>query len=54
MHDEFTIYTGLLPSTIDGIDIYTNYENFNLIHLILSVRSKTTIGGTTHYMISGT
>lgn len=36
------------------IDIYTNYENFNLIYLILSVRSKTRIGGTTHYVISGT
>lgn len=38
MHNEFTIYT--------------NYENFNMIYIILSVRSKTTIGGTTHYTIS--
>lgn len=47
--------SGLLHAddTEAHIDIYTNYENFNLIYLILSVRSKTTIGGTTHYMISG-
>jgi Flp pilus assembly pilin Flp len=47
--------SGLLHAddTEATIDIYSDYENFNLIYLILSVRSKTTIGGTTHYMISG-
>lgn len=47
--------SGLLHAddTEAHIDIYTNYENFNLIYIILSVISKTTIGGTTHYTISG-
>ncbi|MBN1161748.1 MAG: hypothetical protein JXA17_07375 [Dehalococcoidales bacterium] len=47
--------SGLLHAddTSAHIDIYTDYENFNLIYLILSVRSETTIGGTTHYLISG-
>lgn len=46
--------SGLLHAddTEAHIDIYTNYENFNMIYIILSVRSKTTIGGTTHYTIS--
>ncbi len=35
------------------IDIYTEVDNWNLIYIILSVRSKTTIGGTTHYVIHG-
>jgi hypothetical protein len=55
--DTFQITWGIgllhADDTSAHIDIYTNYENFNLIYLILSVRSKTTIGGTTHYLISG-
>jgi len=52
---QITWGSGLLHAddTSAHIDIFTNYENFNLIYLILSVRSETTIGGTTHYMISG-
>jgi hypothetical protein len=52
---KITWTSGLLHAddTSAHIDIYTNFENFNLIYLILSVRSKTTIGGTAHYVISG-
>jgi len=35
------------------IDIYTETDNWNLIYIIMSVRSKATIGGTTHYVIRG-
>jgi hypothetical protein len=35
------------------IDIYTEQDNWNLIYIIMSVRSKATIGGTTHYVIHG-
>jgi hypothetical protein len=46
--------SGLLHAndTSAHIDIYSNYESYNLIYLILSVRSKVTIGGTTHYLIT--
>jgi hypothetical protein len=46
--------SGLLHAddTEAHIDIYSNYENYNLIYLILSVRSKVTIGGTVHYLIT--
>lgn len=33
------------------IDLYTGQDNWMLIYMILSVKSKTTIGGTTHYLI---
>jgi hypothetical protein len=33
------------------IDLESETDNFNLIYLILSVRSKTVIGGTEHYLI---
>jgi len=36
------------------IDLYSNNDNWMMIYIILSVRSKTTIGGTIHYVISGT
>ena len=39
--------TAHLDIRSDGSDAW------NLVYLILSLRSKTTIGGTTHYMISG-
>jgi hypothetical protein len=56
--DTFSITwdSGLLHAddTSAHIDIYTPYESFNLIYFILSVKSKTTIGGTVHYLISGT
>jgi hypothetical protein len=35
------------------IDFITETDNFNLIYIILSVRSETVIGGTQHYVISG-
>jgi hypothetical protein len=35
------------------IDIYTEQDNWNLIYIIMSVRSKATIGGTTHDVIHG-
>jgi hypothetical protein len=35
------------------IDFITDVDNFNLIYIILSVRSETVIGGTQHYVISG-
>jgi hypothetical protein len=34
------------------IDLYSGQDNWMLIYMILSVTSKTTIGGTTHYLIS--
>jgi len=34
------------------IDFITEIDNFNLIYIILSVRSETVIGGTQHYVIS--
>ncbi len=45
--------SGLLHAddTQAQIDLYTQTDNFNLIYIILSVRSKTTIGGTEHYLI---
>jgi hypothetical protein len=35
------------------IDIYTETDNWNLIYIILSVRSKATVGSTSHYVIRG-
>jgi hypothetical protein len=43
----------LAGDTQAQIDLPTLTDNFNLIYLILSVRSKTTVGGTTHYVIRG-
>ena len=34
------------------LDMYTNVDQWNLIYMILSVRSKVSIGGTDHYIIS--
>jgi hypothetical protein len=47
--------SGLLHAddTSMHIDIYTQTDNWNLIYFILSVRSRATIGGTTHYVIHG-
>jgi hypothetical protein len=54
--DTFSITwaSGLLHAddTQAQIDLYTETDNFNLIYIILSVRSVTTIGGTEHYIIS--
>jgi len=33
------------------LDMYTQTDNWNLIYFIISVRSKTTVGGTGHYII---
>jgi hypothetical protein len=53
--DTFTITwaSGLLNpgDTSLHLDIYTNVDNWNIVFFILSVRSKTTIGGTDHYII---
>jgi hypothetical protein len=35
------------------IDIYTETDNWNLIYIIMSVRSKATVGSTAHYVIRG-
>ncbi len=45
----------LVPGdTTSHLDIRSDGSDaWNLVYLILSLRSKTTIGGTTHYMISG-
>jgi hypothetical protein len=34
------------------LDLYTQTDNWNFVYLILSVRSKVTVGGTNHYIIS--
>jgi hypothetical protein len=46
---------GLLQSgdTSARIDLPTEMDSWNLIYIILSFRSKTVIGGTTHYVIHG-
>jgi hypothetical protein len=53
--DTFSITwaSGLLHAddTQAQIDLYTQTDNFNLIYIILSVRSETVIGGTEHYVI---
>jgi hypothetical protein len=33
------------------LDIYSRIDQWNLIYIIISVRSKTTVGGTGHYVI---
>jgi hypothetical protein len=38
-------------ATSADIDMPTTQENWNLIYMILSLRSETTIGGTEHYVI---
>ncbi len=43
----------LAGDTEAQIDFDTEIDNFNLIYLVLSVRSKTTVGGTKHYVIHG-
>jgi hypothetical protein len=47
--------SGLLHAddTEAHIDLPTQVDNFNLIYIILSVRSETVTGGTTHYVIRG-
>jgi hypothetical protein len=54
--DTFSITwdSGLLHAddTQAQIDLPTETDNFNLIYIILSVRSATVIGGTEHYIIS--
>jgi len=52
--DTFHITWGVLNAdeTKAQINLITQTDNFNLIYLILSVRSKTVIGGTQHYVIS--
>ncbi|OGO30347.1 MAG: hypothetical protein A2Z29_09820 [Chloroflexi bacterium RBG_16_56_11] len=53
--DTFSISwaSGLLHAddTQAQIDLPTQTDNFNLVYLIMSVRSKTVIGGTEHYVI---
>lgn len=46
---------GLLQSgdTSARIDLPTEMDSWNLVYIILSFRSKTTVGGTTHYVIRG-
>jgi hypothetical protein len=39
--------------TTAHLDLYTAQDAWNLIYLIISVRSKTTTGGTDHYVIHG-
>jgi hypothetical protein len=34
------------------LDLYSYIDNYNLVYLILSVRSKVVTGGTGHYIIS--
>ena len=55
--DTFSITweSGLLHAddTEAQIDFITDVDNFNVIYIILSVRSETVIGGTQHYVISG-
>ncbi len=34
------------------LDLYSAVDNYNLVYLILSVRSKVTVSGTDHYIIS--
>jgi hypothetical protein len=45
--------SGMLAAgqTSAHIDIYTYTDNWNLIYIIMSFRSKTTIGGTLSYLI---
>ncbi len=54
--DTFTITwsDGILfaDDTEAQIDLISDEDNFNLIYMILSVRSETVIGGTKHYVIS--
>ncbi len=51
--DTFTIGWDILHAddTEAQIDLVSDNDNFNLIYLILSVRSETVIGGTYHYNI---
>jgi len=53
--DTFTITwaSGLLEpgDTSATIDLPTNTDNWNLIYMILSVRTQTTVAGTSHYVI---
>jgi hypothetical protein len=53
--DTFSVPWGVLNADDNEaqIDLITQTDNFNLIYIILSVRSKTIIGGTQHYVISG-
>jgi hypothetical protein len=53
--DTFSIPWGVVnPDDSEAqIDFVTQTDNFNLIYLILSVRSETVVGGTRHYVISG-
>jgi hypothetical protein len=52
--DTFSVPWGVLNADDNEaqIDLITQTDNFNLIYIILSVRSKTVIGGTQHYVIS--
>ncbi len=52
--DTFTIGWDILHAddTEAQIDLVSDNDNFNLIYLVLSVRSETVIGGTRHYTIS--
>ncbi len=47
--------SGLLEpgDTTAQLDLPTGTDNWNLIYIILSFRSKTTTGGTSHYVIHG-
>jgi hypothetical protein len=55
--DTFTILwtDGMLSpgDTTAHIDLPTGTDSWNLVYTILSVRSKTTVGGTGHYVIYG-
>lgn len=55
--DTFTVTwgSGLLEAgdTTAQIDIPNPNDNWNLIYIILSFRSKTTTGGTSHYVVRG-
>jgi hypothetical protein len=35
------------------LDFYSGQDAWNLVYIIISVRSKTVIGSTDHYVISG-
>jgi hypothetical protein len=39
--------------TTAELDLPTGTDNWNLIYIILSLRSKTSIGGTSHYVVRG-
>ena len=38
-------------ATSADLDLETDSDNWNLVYMILSLRSETTIGGTEHYVI---